>query len=343
MEGFLPSFLRPVVEDNTSIFAPNSNRRPGFPRELRPTVVNEANNTLVAGPWAEVVRFEDLLCPRWLQVNTAFLSFLPLNPIFKGPCLEKFSIIPDPIHVSQGQWQLPPATIEAWSQCEAICFQIMDILRFRWGFVTPLLVDRDYEISSNRKGWKHIVGILGSSQRVDDKSDYEPVIIHFVEAIADDNKSREWMKQQKELLVDLEAQLLTPLPKAVQADFCGSNLQLEYMISTRPDWHTVFIRPVDALRYLRYEALDIPQIFFKYGIPFRTLASLDRQPHARAARMSGGIIWRLAAQYVADEEVLSGPSATATIYGHGYFIDNNTDDSKWLCDDMLSTNELDLI
>jgi hypothetical protein len=73
------------------------------------------------------------------------------------------------------------------------------------------------------------------------------------------------------------------------------------------------------------------------------LASFLQTPHARAALLQGGIVWRLA-KHVLDEcgdsHALRGPSSDVDIYGAALSL--NPDGAR-LWDDVLSKEELDLI
>lgn len=65
------------------------------------------------------------------------------------------------------------------------------------------------------------------------------------------------------------------------------------------------------------------------------------QPHARAALLKGGIVWRLAKDVLSYDAVLQGPSSSATIFREGYSV--RFINSPELVDDDISEVELDLI
>jgi hypothetical protein len=66
-----------------------------------------------------------------------------------------------------------------------------------------------------------------------------------------------------------------------------------------------------------------------------------RQPHARAALLKGGIIWRLAKEHFGlnYDAVIAGPSDN--VYDNGLFL--HFSDGQISLDDDLSEAELDLI
>ena len=63
-----------------------------------------------------------------------------------------------------------------------------------------------------------------------------------------------------------------------------------------------------------------------------------RQPRGRAALLKGGIIWRLAMEYVDPGRVIAGPTGNS-VTGHTLRFPNN----HVYCDDNLTEDELDLI
>ncbi|KAF8648542.1 hypothetical protein AX16_006246 [Volvariella volvacea WC 439] len=169
----------------------------------------------------------------------------------------------------------------------------MDILRFRLGFVLPLISRKDYAIRGVG-GWKRVVTTLSSSQRLDEDY-FGPIIIGFIETLSERNESK-WTAKHKWFLTDVwdlmednymtlrtdmnrtKAQYLIPLPKALnQQDFRGSDHQ--YMILANKDVHLAFIRPlyvVHALRWGNIPVKDIASRFLKHGVvPFRTFIKLD--------------------------------------------------------------------
>ena len=70
--------------------------------------------------------------------------------------------------------------------------------------------------------------------------------------------------------------------------------------------------------------------------------SLLRSPRGRAALLKGGIVWRLAVETIGVDECLEGPSVETIVHRRG-LVHPTADPSVDLCDDDLSTDELDLI
>ncbi|TDL13642.1 hypothetical protein BD410DRAFT_707328, partial [Rickenella mellea] len=63
-----------------------------------------------------------------------------------------------------------------------------------------------------------------------------------------------------------------------------------------------------------------------------------QQGHARAALLKGGIVWRLAVEYLGPNAVYTGPSERALTCGNVLYIDG-----KRHCDDSLTSDEVDFI
>jgi hypothetical protein len=70
--------------------------------------------------------------------------------------------------------------------------------------------------------------------------------------------------------------------------------------------------------------------------------SLLRSPRGRAALLKGGIVWRLAVETISVDDCLEGPSIETSVHRRG-LVHPTADPSVDLCDDDLSTDELDLI
>ena len=70
--------------------------------------------------------------------------------------------------------------------------------------------------------------------------------------------------------------------------------------------------------------------------------SLLRSPRGRTALLKGGIVWRLAVETIGVDECLEGPSIETIVHRRG-LVHPTADPSVDLCDDDLSTDELDLI
>jgi hypothetical protein len=65
-----------------------------------------------------------------------------------------------------------------------------------------------------------------------------------------------------------------------------------------------------------------------------------RSPRARAALLKGGIVWRLAMEFLEPGLVLAGPSDDALAHGQSF---HPTADAPKYCDDELTSDELDLV
>jgi hypothetical protein len=80
-----------------------------------------------------------------------------------------------------------------------------------------------------------------------------------------------------------------------------------------------------------------------YAVHERQREFLLSQGFARVACQMGGIIWRLSSEYLPDEVVLEGPSATAVEYGFGCVLKSNEDGGSLWCDDELAPDDLNII
>jgi hypothetical protein len=78
-----------------------------------------------------------------------------------------------------------------------------------------------------------------------------------------------------------------------------------------------------------------------YAVYERQRQMLFAQRHLRAACLVGGIVWRLGRDLLREEEVLSGPTDTAVVFGEGVFYRDAQGD-LW-CDDTLTEHEMDLV
>jgi hypothetical protein len=75
----------------------------------------------------------------------------------------------------------------------------------------------------------------------------------------------------------------------------------------------------------------------------RLKAFLHGRPHARAALLKGGLIWRLAKEVLGDsmdEYALAGPSQSVVEFGDSFSVEAGRQE---LTDDTLSEQELDFI
>ncbi|KAF8185393.1 hypothetical protein BJ912DRAFT_852706 [Pholiota molesta] len=66
------------------------------------------------------------------------------------------------------------------------------------------------------------------------------------------------------------------------------------------------------------------------------------QPQGRAALLKGGIIWRIAKQFLSSDGVLDGPSVEVTSHRVGYSHASGTPKVQY-CDDDLTENEIGII
>ena len=78
-----------------------------------------------------------------------------------------------------------------------------------------------------------------------------------------------------------------------------------------------------------------------YAVYERQRQMLFSQRHLHAACLVGGIVWRLGRDLLREEEVLSGPTETAVVFGEGVFYRDAQGD-LW-CDDTLTDHEMDLV
>jgi hypothetical protein len=79
-----------------------------------------------------------------------------------------------------------------------------------------------------------------------------------------------------------------------------------------------------------------------YALYERQRQMLVSQRHVRASCLVGGIVWRLGRDLFREEEVLSGPTETVTVFGEGVFYRDVARGDLW-CDDALTVHEMDLI
>ncbi|KAF8189076.1 hypothetical protein BJ912DRAFT_1106291, partial [Pholiota molesta] len=82
-----------------------------------------------------------------------------------------------------------------------------------------------------------------------------------------------------------------------------------------------------------------PQDFEASMLQCQTVLS---QPQGRAALLRGGIIWRIAKEFLSVDGVLSGPSVEVTAHRVGYLHASDISGTQY-CDDELTENEIALI
>ena len=70
--------------------------------------------------------------------------------------------------------------------------------------------------------------------------------------------------------------------------------------------------------------------------------SVLTSPHGRAALLRGGIVGRIAKEFLSVDGVLDGPSVEVTAHRVGYIGPSGKDDHKF-CDDQLTENDIAII
>jgi hypothetical protein len=79
-----------------------------------------------------------------------------------------------------------------------------------------------------------------------------------------------------------------------------------------------------------------------YAVHERQHQLLFSQWHMRAACLLGGIVWRLGRDILNNNNILAGPSNTVTVFGHGVFYRDISNDDIW-CNDVVSLEEVNYI
>jgi hypothetical protein len=90
---------------------------------------------------------------------------------------------------------------------------------------------------------------------------------------------------------------------------------------------------------LGYRPIGYTPHLADYAVYRCSLARFLHQPQARAALLKGGIVWRLAREFLDNDVVLMGPSQNALHGMLGVFRYGDTN----FCDDELTDEEMDLI
>lgn len=70
--------------------------------------------------------------------------------------------------------------------------------------------------------------------------------------------------------------------------------------------------------------------------------SVLASPQGRAALLRGGIVGRIAKEYLSKDGVLDGPSIEVTAHRVGYIAPSGNDTTRF-CDDQLTDNEIAII
>jgi hypothetical protein len=113
---------------------------------------------------------------------------------------------------------------------------------------------------------------------------------------------------------------------------CGKSFRT-LMSPTRNPIHT---RPLFVLPHREQNFTFNHSHYVAYE---QELGKFFQYPHTRAALLEGGILWRLAMQYLDPRDALDGPSDSACDFGGVVYLPDGTK----LVDDCLVNNERDLI
>ncbi|KAF8153043.1 hypothetical protein B0H34DRAFT_861250 [Crassisporium funariophilum] len=79
-----------------------------------------------------------------------------------------------------------------------------------------------------------------------------------------------------------------------------------------------------------------------FDVAMLACRSVLSSPQGRAALLQGGIVGRIAREYVSKDGVLSGPSIEVTAHRVGYLVPSGDNNIKF-CDDQLTANEVAII
>lgn len=69
---------------------------------------------------------------------------------------------------------------------------------------------------------------------------------------------------------------------------------------------------------------------------------LTTSPQGRAALLRGGIIGRIAKEYLSRDGILDGPSIKVRAHRIGYIVPSGNDNTRF-CDDQLTEDEIAMI
>ncbi|KAF8157848.1 hypothetical protein B0H34DRAFT_749097 [Crassisporium funariophilum] len=83
-------------------------------------------------------------------------------------------------------------------------------------------------------------------------------------------------------------------------------------------------------------------LFADFDVAMLACRSVLSSPQGRAALLQGGIVGRIAREYVSKDGVLSGPSIEVTAHRVGYLVPSGDNNIKF-CDDQLTANEVAII
>lgn len=79
-----------------------------------------------------------------------------------------------------------------------------------------------------------------------------------------------------------------------------------------------------------------------FDVSMRACQSVLASPQGRAALLQGGIVGRIAKEYLSKDSVLDGPSFEVTVHQIGYHVPSSNSDIHW-CDDELTEDEIAVI
>lgn len=114
---------------------------------------------------------------------------------------------------------------------------------------------------------------------------------------------------------------------------CGKSFRI-FMNPKRPKKYP---RPTPPI--LPHPENSRPFMHYDFVAYERVRERFFQHPHARAALLEGGIIWRLAMEHLDSQDALRGPSDSANDFGDSISLPNGTE----LVDDSLTDDERDLI
>ncbi len=260
-------------------------------------------------------------------------------------------------------------------------FEQLYILREVYGFVLPTLATPNPSTTIDGAKKKHIqvsVG-LGDDDRDFSTSPFALPALNFLDRLADATPHAETHDLAEENPSTLQnfdrLQKLSRVGNLYVFDF-KSEATLPWMIGVTSAAVALYIVRLDP----RYNDYEVSRCLLHRGVAFHTVLplrripkspfpdtipsstrspgyqftvddfnayvhrrdSLLRTPRGRAALLKGGIVWRLAEEVIGIDECLEGPSVETLVHRRGH-VYPTADPSFDLCDDDLSTVELDII
>jgi hypothetical protein len=118
-----------------------------------------------------------------------------------------------------------------------------------------------------------------------------------------------------------------------------------HLVDTGKSFRT-FMKPMRPPQYSRPKAVELPHREKSYSFSHLDFVSYEgtlerffQHPHARAALLEGGILWRLGMEYLDPQAAISGPSDYANDFGERISLP----DEGTFVDDSLTEDERDLI